>query len=299
MKRHSIHFPSKILPLGLQHQDVTYSMKKFAAFIFILLPCLSFGQLFPKIPDFKGNIEQIVEKKYGKESNFFGILKANYHPKAFSGWKYTYQFDENSKLIRETTTKDGKIQADYLFQHDKKGDRIINREITSDKSLQNKGDYLEYENFINANGQIEKVNFWAYNSKECSKELFLVEQNVNYKDDKLVSFIRQNISLNGDTSSTEKCSLFYNSSGQLIRIERKNIETDLTTILYYIYNNQGFIDHYSVDYLSGLSEFGKKNKNQEIYYTYDQMGNWTMMYRKLEKKNQIEAKRKIRYRENP
>ena len=104
--------------------------------------------------------------------------------------------------------------------------------------------------------------------------------------------------MNGDTASAEKCSLFYDSMGNMVRIERKDVETGLTTILYYTYNNQGLVDHYSVDYLTGINEYGKKNQNQEIYFSYDHNGNWILMYWKTGKQNHIEAKRKIKYREN-
>jgi len=271
-------------------------MKKFAATILILLPFVTFGQLLPKVPEYKGNIKQIVEKRYGKEANFLKLFKNSYHSGAYSGWKYTYQFDNHSKLISQTNTFKGKVVAETLFQHDKADNRLIEREITRDKSYSNQENYTEYENFIGPGNQIEKVNYWAFNSKESIRQNFLVEQNVVYKQGKLQTFTRQNISANGDVASAaEQCSLYYDSSGKLIRFERKDLETGFATILYYYYNNQGLLDHYSVDYLVGLSEYGMKNQTQDVYFKYDKQGNWIKKYVKSGKKNRLEAKRRIKY----
>ncbi len=268
----------------------------------ILYICLSltlslsaFGQLFPKVPDYKGNIEQVVEKRYGKDANFLKLFKNSYHSGAYSGWKYTYQFKKRTKLFSQTNTFKGKVVEETLFQHDKTDNRLIEREIITDKSSTNQGNYTEYENFIGPDNKIEKVNFWAFNSKECTRKIFLVEQNVEYKQNKLTAFTRQNINANGDNGSAEQCTMFYNKSGKLIRIERKDMTTGFTTILYYYYNNRGLIDHYSVDYLVGLNEYGKKNLTQEVYFKYDKQGNWIKKYIKSGKKNQLEAKRRIKY----
>jgi hypothetical protein len=270
-------------------------MKKFAALVLILLPCIAFGQLFPKIPDFKGNIRQVTEKRYGRELNLFGLLKNKYYPGIYSGWKYTYHFNNNSKLIRQTNIFKGKISTEFIYQFDTIDNRTIERRITSEKSSQNQGNYIEYENFINQGGRVEKVNFKSFDSRECTSEIFLVEQNAEYAQDRLISFTRQNIDANGESASAEKCSLIYNSSGQIIRIERKDVETGLTTILYYFYNEKGLVDHYSVDYLAGLVEYGMKDQNQDIYFDYDRYGNWTRMYLRSDKKKRVQAKRRIKY----
>lgn len=270
-------------------------MKRFTATLIILLPLVTFGQLFPKIPDFKGNIKEVIEKRYGKESDFFGLLKKKQYPGLFSGWKYSFRFNEQSKLIRQTNTFKGEIETEYVYQYETTENRDIVREIISDKSKNNQGDYIDYEKFLNPEGLPEKVISRAFNSKECTKEIFLIEQNAEYRTDKLIAFTRHNIEANGDSIGSEKCTLFYNPSGQIIRIERKNMDTGLTTTLNYTYNEKGFVDHYSVDYLADLIEFGSKNQAQEIYFKYDREGNWIKRYWKSGKESRLEAKRKITY----
>ena len=39
-------------------------MKNFLVYILLLLPFVTFGQLFPKVADFKGNIEKVVKPDY-------------------------------------------------------------------------------------------------------------------------------------------------------------------------------------------------------------------------------------------
>ena len=290
-----VQFPTKILSLGSSNQAVPHVMKKLAAILLILIPCITFGQLLPKIPDFKGNIRQVTEKRYGKELISIGLFKKAYYPGFYSGWKYTYQFNEQSKLIKRTNTFHRKIEAEYLYQYDTTANRLIEREIISEQSKINHGDYIEYESFMNPDGRVEKVNFWAFNSIECTREIFLVDQNTEYKQDRLTAFTHQNIDESENAANAEKCSIHYNLSGQIIRIEREDIETGLSTILTYYYNNKGFVDHFSVDYLVGLNEYGKKNLTQDVYYKYDKQGNWIKMYKRIGEKNQLESKRKVKY----
>jgi len=295
MGMRKVQFPTKILSLVSSNQAVPNLMKKLAAILIILIPSLAFGQLFPKIPDFKGNIRELTEKRYGRQFDFFGLLKEMYLPGLHSGWTYTYQFDKKSKLIRKTDSYRGKIESEYSYQYDTISNRRIEREISSEKNKTNPGNYIEYENFIDSEGRIEKVISTAFNSKECSREIFLLEQNAEYESGRLAAFIRQNISPNGDAIGTEKCSLFYDSSGQIMRIERKDTDTGLTSILHYSYNEKGFIDHYSIDLLVGLEEYGTKSQSPEIYYDCDKYGNWIKMYWKFGEKPLLKAKRSIEY----
>jgi hypothetical protein len=270
-------------------------MKKFTLTFLILIPCIAFGQLLPKIPDFKGNVKQVTEKRFGKEFNLFGLLKKTHYPGLYSGWKYTFQFNKQSKLISQTNTFHREIESELVYHYDTIENRYIEREITGPKSKKNRGDYTEYETFQNSEGFPEKVISRAFNSKDKSINIFMIEQDAEYSKDKLQSFTRRNISSGEDLGSLEKCSLYYNSSGQLIRLERKNLDTDLTTILYYSYNNKGFVDHYSIDYMADLVEFGSKKQLQEVYFKYDSHGNWTKKYWKSGKESRLEAKRRIKY----
>ena len=271
-------------------------MKKIAVSILLLLPGIAFGQLFPTVPDFKGNIEKVVEKRYGKEVNNFKLFERGYNPNIFSGWKYIYLFDENSKLARRTNTFQGVVKADYLYQRETIDNKLTEREIVTDKTTGNEGDYIEYENYTDSNGHIEKVNFRAFNARECKRELYQTEQNALYDGNKLISFTRNMVLENGDTDTGEKCNLYYDTLGKLARIERNDMESGFKTIIQYSYNDRGLLSNYSVDFLADLQEYGKKNQIQDIFYKYDRQGNWIRMYWKSGKKYQLEAKRFIKYR---
>jgi hypothetical protein len=54
------------------------------------------------------------------------------------------------------------------------------------------------------------------------------------------------------------------------------------------------VSHYSIDLMAEMKEFGK-NQMQDIYYKFDNNGNWTRMYWKSGNKTYLEAKRKISY----
>lgn len=257
---------------------------------------MAFGQLFPKVPDLKGNIEMITEKRYGKEVSSSRQDSTIFRPRKFSGWEYDYLFDANSKLKKLTVKTNGVVSSDYVYERNQVGNRNIEREIIQDNSQDKKGDYIEYESFVNTKGQVEKVNFWSFDARENTLELFLVEENAVYDKNKLTGFIRYNIKENGNYDNGERCSLFYDNYGRLMRIEREDISTNLKTILYYYYNRKGFVSHFSIDYLVGLRN-NQNNQKQDIYYKYDQHGNWVKRYYWIsDTKKRMEDRRKIKYR---
>lgn len=218
-----------------------------------------------------------------------GVFK----PKTFSGWETIYQF-ENSKLVNRTSQLNGTVNADYQYQREQVGDIRTEREIIQDNAKGQKGDYIEYENFINAEGQVEKVNFWSFTAKENVRELFLVEMNAGYDKGKLMVYMRHSVKEDGEMDTGEKCSLFYDASDHLIRMERQDIASNFKTILYYYYNKRGFVNRFSIDYLVGLRN-DQNTKKQDIYYKYDRQGNWTRRYWISDKKRRLEDKRKIKY----
>lgn len=268
---------------------------KLAFYLLFLLPCISFGQLFPKVPDFRGNVKTVVEKKYGKELATFKKDSGVFKPGTFSGWKYIYQFDENAQLIKRTSIFQGTIKAEYFYERNTIGNKRIVREITG-KSEQNQiTEYIEYEHTADAEGKIQEVGCWSFNPQKNVRELFLIEKDVKYSNDRLSSFVRYNINENGEPDSGEKCTLFYDAAGKLIQIERVDNVTDFKTILYFQYNNRGFVNRYSVDYMVGLRDDQNKQR-QENYFKYDRRGNWTKRYWMNGKKKMLEARRSIKYR---
>ena len=269
-------------------------MKIITLYFLIFIPCITFGQLFPVVPEFRGNIKKVIEKRYGQEFNPWRKDSASYKPGVYSGWKYTYLFDKNSALIRRINTFQGKVRTEYTYQTETVGNRKIVREKTTDFDSDRKEYVIEYENFLDQEGYVRKVNFWSGNTPESAKELFLFEVNALYDRAKLIEFTRHNIKIDGDTASGEKCNLFYDSDGRLAQIDRKDISSGFKTAIQYNYNQRGFVDHYSIDLLTQIQEYGRE-QIQEIYFKYDRRGNWTRMYWKSGKKNRLEAKRKVSY----
>lgn len=262
--------------------------------LLLLLPVLAFGQLFPKVGDFKGNIRKVTERRYGKELNTYKKDSGVFKPKVFSGWEYIYDFDNQGNLIKRTNKVNGTLDAAYRYEREETANRRIEREIILDDRKNRKGDYTEYENFLNTSGQVEKVNYWSYNARENKRELFLVEQNAQYENNQLISYTRHTVTEKGELDSGEKCSLFYNARGRLMRIEREDIISGFKTILYYNYNRRGAVTHFSIDYLVGLRN-DQNNQKQDVYYKYDRRGNWTHRYWVADKKRRLEDRRKIKY----
>jgi len=269
-------------------------MKKIAAHLFLLLPFLASGQLFPKLNDFNGKIEKVVEKQYGKEINPSKRDSGLFRPGKFSGRKNTYLFDGNSKLARISNTFMGKTIAEHSFESRTEGSKRTDRETTKRRDS-GQTEYIEYENFTDAAGKVQNVNFWTFDVERNTRVLYLIEKEAEYKNEQLVSFQRYNINANGNTAGGETVRLSYNLLGQLTRIERKEMDVDIKTVLNYYYNEKGFVDRCSIDFLADLQEPGK-TQFQDIYFKYDRHGNWTKKYWMDGKKKRIEAKRTIKYR---
>ena len=263
--------------------------------LFLMFSVGSFGQLFPKLPEFRGNVEKVTEKQYGKEQIPTKKDSSVFKPGKYSGWKYTFLFDENSKLKSRKNSFRNNVLTEYTYQRNKIGDRNIEREIIERDNEGHAGDFVEYENFVDLDGRITKVNYWVGNHQKQTRELFMIEMNAVYKEGKLISFTRHNVNDAGVMDSGERCELFYDSANRIVRIERKDIESDLKTELSYSLNPNGFLDHYSIDLLVGLPVYGK-NLTQNIYYKCDSHGNWVKKYTLADQEMIIEAKRKIKYK---
>lgn len=270
-------------------------MKIFAAYFLGFLPLLSFGQLFPKIPDFRDNLQEVVEIRYGKEGKSLKFWERIFRPGVLSGWEFTYQFDQNSCLQKRINTFQGKVSAEYVYQRDTTANRIVEKEINIAQTDEQAGDYLEYENFLDSSGKITKVNYTAFSAKKRSRELYQIDRDAQYSDGRLISFIRQPVNENGEISSGEKCSLFYDASGKLSRLVRKDLVSGFSTVIEYTYNQKGLPSRLSVDFLTEIQEYGKKDQIQDILFKYDSRGNWIRKYWKSDDKYLLESKRKIKY----
>lgn len=269
-------------------------MKRFFVYILILLPVFSFGQLFPKIADFKGDVRLVVEKMYGKEvqdpDNQDEILR----PKAFSGERNIYLFDQQSNLISKTNTLEGEVNIIYLYQKETKNNRIQAKEFVAESKNGDIGDYLEYDNYLNSENRIEKADCWVYNAKDENRVLYLVEQDAEYSNDRLLNFVRYQFNADGDTTNREKINLAYDSAGNMERIERKDLSSGFTSVISCQYDGKGNLYKYSIDFLVEIQEY-KKYQPQDVYYKYDRHGNWIRKYLKFDKSYNLQTKRRISY----
>jgi hypothetical protein len=269
-------------------------MRIITLYLLFFIPVFAFGQLFPNVPEFRGNIKKVVEKRYGKEFNPWRKDSVSYNPGVYSGLKYIYLFDKKSKLSKRINTFQGKIQTETDYKTTKTAASLVKTEVTRKRVSGGKESVVEYENFFDASGRIVKVNSSTKNQATGVSELFLLEDNALYDQKKLTSFTRHILDPYGKTISVEECKLQYNSTGRLIRIDRRDVSSGFTTSIQYNYNIRGLVDHSSIDFLSEVQEYGK-TQILDVYYKYDRRGNWTRMYRKSVKKNQLEARRKIFY----
>jgi hypothetical protein len=295
-------------------------MKRIAVYIFLLIPVLSFAQLFPKINDYHGKIEKVVEKYYGIEIYWFKRYTGLYFPRMYNGWKYKFIFDENSNLINQINKYKCNVRADYKFQREITKNKIIEREINQANVNNDKGNYIENEYILDTEGKFKQVNIWSFNLKDSVKKLNVIEKNTIYDNGKLVSYTSGMIDFKGDTIDFELYKIQYDIGGRLIEIGEysnginyKCMENDtLPTELYldvqdtlsklltkysYHYNTKGQIESYKIENLSEPCGPPERFKSLTIYFKYDKNQNWIKKYYQFDNnKKRLETKRKITYK---
>lgn len=269
-------------------------MKKLLAYFLLLLPGLAFGQLFPKVPDFRGNLRQVTEKRYGREVAGLKKTDGKYRPKPFSGWVLTYQFDQKSRLLSRTDTYNNGVQSKKIYSYRRDGSLMITRETEKSNASGENGNFQETEELVKSDGLVAEVDYLSFDAKTGETSLFMVEKDAHYSGGKLIDFKRIQFGDQNDTTTVESCKLAYDNSGRLSEITRTDVSSGFNTIIRLYYNQRGLVDRYSVDLLSELQEIGEKQL-QDIYYRYDRRGNWKRMYRGSGAQKQLEAKRKNKY----
>lgn len=286
-----------------------------------MIPAISFGQLFPSISDFNGEIKKVVERGYGKEVYLFNRSKRIYLPKCYSGWKSVYHLDTKGRPKRKINTFKGKMRADYIFEYDTIENRILERKIVNDNVNNHRGNYIENEYILDSKGKIEKVNIWSFQSSDSLKELIVVEKDIKYDSLKnITSYYRGGYDINGKETKGELYVIHYDSLSRVITVEEKAIgkktmlvesddntktfenvpisEPELLKKWIYEYNSKGQVISYTIKY---YGEVYKANagggEDYKLFFKYDNKNNWIKMYKQLgNSPKRLDAKRRIKYK---
>ncbi len=289
--------------------------------LIILIPTISFGQLFPSISDFNGEIERVVEKRYGKEVYLFNRLTGIYMPRCYSGWKYVYHLDTNARLIRRTNFFKGKVQADYIYKFDSTEKVIHKREIVNDTVTNHNGDYIEDEFLLDSEGKIEKVNIWSFKSTDSLKKIIAVEKDVQYDSlNNIISFYRTSYDRNGNEINGNLYVIFYDSKSRVAKVEEKAIgtkpilvetenngktfkdipisEPELLKEWIYHYDPKGLLISYTLKHYGELHKSDSNGgKDYKLFFKYDDKNNWIKTYHQLgNSRKRLIAKRRIEYK---
>lgn len=285
------------------------------------MPTISFGQLFPLIEDFNGEIETVVEKRYGKELYLFNKRIRIYLPGCYSGWKYVYHLDTNGRLERRVNSFKGELRADYIYKYDSMEKTIREREIVNDIVANQKGDYIEDEYILDSEGKIERVNIWSLQSSDNSKRIIVVQKNIKYDSiNNITSYYRQGYDGAGKAINGELYEIHYDSLSRVIAVEKKAVdektilvesknqtltfedapisEPELLIKWIYKYNSKGQLITYTIEYFGELYKSGSnRGQDYKLFFKYDNKNNWVRMYKQLgDSKKRLEAKRKIEYK---
>lgn len=305
-------------------REKTLQMRKIrhiVSLLILLIPTISFGQLFPTIEDFNGEIEKVVDKRYGKEVYLFNRWTVMYLSKCYSGWKYVYQLDSNGKLERRINSYKGKLRADYIYKYDSSANVTYEREIVNDTVNNNKGNYIEDEYILDLNGEIEIVNIWSFHFADSSKEIIVVEKDIKYDSiGNIISYYRHGFDFKGKELTGELYVIHYDSLSRVVAVEEKAIdektilvESDNNTQTFedvpisepellkkwiYKYNPKGQLVSYTIKYYGDLYKASSGGgQDYKLFFKYDNKNNWTKMYKQLgDSKKRIESKRRIKYK---
>ena len=317
---HPLHITDSMHNYSEHHLQMK-SYKYIISFLIILIPKIFFGQLFPSISNFNGEIEKVVEKRFGKEVYLLNRRIGIYLPRCYSGWKYVYYLDTNGKLERRINSFKGKLRADYIYKYDSTKDAIHEREIDNDTVNNHKGNYIEDEYIFDSGGKIEKVNIWSFDSTVGSKKIFIVEKDIQYDSlNNIISYYRHGYDVNGKETIGELYIILYDSLSRVIAVEEKAIdqktivvesenltwtfknvpitEPELLKKWTYKYNSIGQLVSYSIKHFGEIYKANSDDgKDFQVFFKYDNKNNWIKMYEQMgNSKKRLEAKRRIKYK---
>lgn len=289
--------------------------------LIILIPTISFGQLFPSISNFNGEIEKVVEIRYGKKMYLFNRWTGIYLPRCSSGWKYVYHLDNNGRLERRINLFKGELRADNIYNYDSTEKVIHEREIVNDTVNDHKGDYIEDEYILDSEGKINKVNIWSFQSSDCSKKIIVVEKDIQYDSlNNITSYYRHGYDINGKEIIGQLYVMHYDSLSRVIAVEEKAInqntiivksdnhtqsfktvpisEPELLKKWIYKYNSKGQLVSYTIKYFGEVYKSSPDGvEDYKLSFKYDNKNNWIKMYKQWgNSKKRLEAKRRIRYK---
>lgn len=286
-------------------------MKKLLLNITLLFSAsISYCQLFPDLPELKGNVASIVEMHFGG------------HEKSGS-WKYYYVFDEHNRKISQLNKLKGKKRGHYIYQYDTTNYRYFTREIFNHAKGQEKGSYHETEYILNSKGKITRCNTWFCNSPVYHRELAVVEKNIQYDNLGRMTTYHRNIFIGLNEEYMNQIYEFeYDSLSRLVRITEKDIgittqpyrdeedsltwrvksvpitEPVLSRSWTFKYNDQGLLVSRTCQYHGPTQEIkGLHQKDFKLSYEYDSFSNWLTCYRHLDNgETVLYMKREIEYK---
>lgn len=276
---------------------------------FLFFSTISNAQLFPKLPELKGNISSIVETHH------------NGHEKSGS-WKYYYTYINNNRKTQQVNKFKGRVRANNSYAYDTSNFRLFEREIFNHKKGKKKGNYHEAEYILDSSGQITRCNIWFCNSNTLKRKLSVVEKNVKYDSlARMISFERNTFYKINEETSNQIYIFQYDSLSRLSIIEAKDLyttyqpikdtedssmwrfkevkitEPELRALWKFEYNENNLLITYTYQ-VHGRSQKLKAFKKDEmkLFYDYDLNGNWITCFRQFgEHKKQLYIERNIRY----
>jgi len=288
----------------------------------VIVPIGMNGQLFPETEKLQGKVLRIKEKYYGRMiHHFMGIrifpYKLGYRPKAYSGWKYEYFYDEQNKLIKEIRTAKGKLISKYAFSEDTLGNSIFKRETNLKSKVEDNVVFCT-EYVLRQNNEVENVNYWHYSSQRDEKYLNTFESDTRYEHGLLTHYVRYGVRKDGSIYPSETYEIYYDSLNRVSLIEEwddgyklKEMEAPLSgttseivrdsaikvrKVWKFTYDANGLLDKRYTERVNTPDKIRDFDK-YEISYEYDKHGNWIERYIRYDDgERRLEVKRKIVYR---
>lgn len=269
----------------------------------------SFGQLFPELPELKGEVASIIE------------TRSRGHEKPGS-WKYYYVYDEHNRKISQLNKFKGQRRGHYSYQYDTTNNRYFTRELFENNKGEGKDDYHEAEYILNSNRKITQCNIWFCNSNDYHRELAVVEKDVKYDSLGRMTSYNRNVFMDlHEEYMNQVYEFHYDSLSRLVRILKKDVGTTsepyrdekdsliwrfknvpiaepvLSSSWTYEYDDQGMLISSSFQFHGPTQEIkGLRQEGLNLSYEYDSTGNWINCFKHLDNGETIlYMKREIEY----
>jgi hypothetical protein len=208
-------------------------------------------------PDFKGNIEYVIEKSVGYKND----------------WREFY-FDNISRISEKKSFRDNNLLEIAKWSYMDLDSVFIANEIIN-------GEKFIHKFYFDSDKKLKKFELYSPKDSACP---IIIESNIVYDNKQIEKYNRILINRR-DTTVIESYILDYNSDNSVAVIKKNDNNNISSETIVLKYDKNGNLISKLIDYnnpktvLAGVRTWSSKRQDKyRVDYKYDKYGNWIKSY---------------------